>query len=169
MNSSPPRALLLLALGSPVGCAAEALPPPRPADALAGCLEERQSEDVTAWTCGPLTVVETLVLDASPEDVALAFDGFARNFGGVAPKRLDSTYAAGEARHKAVKLESMTESGEPTEAQMIAVAVGSGYRLVTCATKDARRPCGPVMASLVLELPRNQSQTTVTVQRPPNL
>lgn len=119
---------------------------------LADCAEDRQSQDVTSWSCGPLTAVEALILDASSDDIAMAFDGFAANFGGKAPKRIDSVYHAGERRHAAMRLEGVSDAGAEQEAQMVAVSIGSGYRLVTCTTKDVSSPCGPVVSALVLEL-----------------
>ncbi len=139
------------------GCAEPPKAPESPTMSLADCAEERQSQDVTSWTCGPLTAVETLILDASTEDIAMAFDGFAVNFGGRTPKRIDSIYHTGERRHAAMRLEGLTDSGAQQEAHMVAVSIGSGYRLVTCATKDLQAPCGPIMNALVLELAHEKS------------
>ena len=140
-----------------IGCAEPPKAPEAPTLSLTNCAEERPSQDVTAWSCGPLTAVETLIIDASPDDIAMAFDGFAANFGGKTPKRIDSLYHTGERRHSAMRLEGLTESGAPQEAQMVAVSIGSGYRLVTCATKDLQTPCGPIISALVLELPHAPS------------
>lgn len=149
-----------------LGCATTP-PPAAPTGLLSHCIEERPSEDVTSWTCGSLTAVETLVLSASSAEVEMAFDGFAANFGGKSVKRLDAAYSAGEARHAAMSLEGVDEKGAPQEAQMVAIAIGGGFRLVTCATKDVSTPCGPVMETLVLELPRNRRETVGSAgQRP---
>lgn len=164
------RFVLLLPLGVSFGCAAA--PPSAPAEptaSLADCAEERPSQDITSWTCGPLTAVETLVLDASADDVARAFDGFAANFGGKTPKRIDAVYHAGDKRHVSMRLEGFDDAGAPKEAQMIAVSIGSGVRLVSCATKDVATPCGPIMSALVLELPRETRASVDHVRGAPGL
>lgn len=135
-------------------CGGTAAPPPPPApDAeqlLARCAREA-NEEVTSWSCANLTAVETLVLSASEQDIALAFDGFAANFSGQAVKRVDAKYIQGDTRHTAMRLEGHGPGGQTLEAQMVAVAIGNGVRLVTCSSKDSRSPCGPVIELLVHE------------------
>ncbi|NUO53857.1 MAG: hypothetical protein HOV80_33860 [Polyangiaceae bacterium] len=115
---------------------------------LARCERNDQDVDVRAFYCGGLTAVETVVLSASDRDVVIAFEQFAASFSGASPKRIDSVYTAGEARHTWMRLEG-TQDGRPLEAQMVAVAQGGGVRLVTCSTRDETAPCGPIVSSLV--------------------
>lgn len=136
-----------------VGCAAA--PPPNDTKVLdagdsllARCQKDTQDADVTAFRCGSLTAVETIVLSASEREVGIAFDQFAASFSGPTTRRIDSVYAAGDARHTWMRLERSGTSG-PLEAQMVAVATGGGVRLVTCSTRDPKVPCGPVVSSLV--------------------
>jgi molybdate transport system substrate-binding protein len=69
--------------------------------------------------------------------------------------------------YEPIKQRMVLIKGAPQEAQMVAIAIGGGFRLVTCATKDVRTPCGPVMETLVLELPRNRRETVGSAgQRP---
>jgi hypothetical protein len=119
-------------------CAREDLAPPT-----------ERGGDVRAYHCGELTLVEAVVLSASERDVAIAFDEFAAAFAGETPKRVDSVYTSGDARHTWMRLEGKTTSGAAVEAQMVAVVRAGGVRLVTCSTKSAQAPCGPVVASLV--------------------
>lgn len=123
---------------------------------LARCVQDQSDLEITSWQCpgagGGLTVVESVLAAVGDRDLELAFDGFARSFGGAAPRRVDSSYAAGNAHHTAMRLEGSGEPGGLVEAQMVAVAVGGGLRLVTCSTKDPKLSCAPVMAHLVNEL-----------------
>ena len=75
-------------------------------------------------------------------------DQFAAAFSGPTTRRVDSVYTAGDARHAWMRLERTGDSG-PLEAQMVAVATGGGFRLVTCSSRDPEAPCGPVVSSLV--------------------
>jgi len=141
------------------GCAASEAAPEKvvrqpPMDAarlLSRCERLENDPDVTSWSCGKLTVVQTMVEAASEREVAMAFDGFAASFGAGDARRVDSTYVRGG--HAAMRLEGKGPRGEPIEAQMVAVAVGNGVRLVTCSTKDAWTPCAPVVAHLVQHSP----------------
>ncbi len=118
------------------------------ADVLSHCAADAHELDVRAWSCERLTAVETFVESASEHDVAQAIDGFAASFPANSPKRVDSVYAVGNARHTWVRLEGTSSRGEPVEAQMVAVAMGPSVRLVTCSSHgDAT--CGPVVAQLV--------------------
>jgi hypothetical protein len=136
-----------------VGCAAS--PPPAAPDVLAtgdsilaGCEKDESDEDVRAYYCGQLTAVEAVVLSASEHDLDIAFERFAASFSGSSPRRVDSVYSSGEARHTWMRLEGTGDRGT-LEAQMVAVELGGGVRLVTCSTRDAKTPCGPVVSSLV--------------------
>lgn len=151
-----PAALLA---ATTIACGASAPPPARSpsngAQLLARCARDasppQAAEQVTSWSCEDLTAVETLVLSASDQDIALAFDGFAANFPGHGVKRVDAKYIQGDTRRTAMRLEGNGPSGETIEAQMVAVAIGNGVRLVTCSSKDRRSPCGPVIEMLVQE------------------
>lgn len=147
------RAACLAPLFALVGCAATPLPNDPEAlvagdSMLARCQKETQDADVTAFHCGSLTAVETIVLSASEREVSVAFDQFAAAFSGPTTRRIDSVYTAGDARHTWMRLERSSTAG-PLEAQMVAVATGGGVRLVTCSTRDPKSPCGPVVSSLV--------------------
>jgi hypothetical protein len=118
------------------------------AEFLAHCPADASELDVRAWSCDRLTAVETFVESASDRDVAQAIDGFAASFPANSPRRVDSVYAVGNARHTWVRLEGTTSRGEPVEAQMVAVAMGPSVRLVTCSS-HGDVACGPVVAELV--------------------
>ncbi len=147
------RGFLVLS-GALLSACAAASPPEAPVlehgDAmLARCDKDEQEPDVRAFRCGQLTAVETVVLAASPQEIALAFDQFAARFPGQSPRRVDSVYTAGQSRHTWMRLEGSGEAGRPVEAQMVAVVTGDGARLVICSSRDPDAPCGPVVASLV--------------------
>ena len=121
-------------------------------DALAGCLTDRSDPAVTTWTCGSeLVLVESWVPSASERELADAFDGFAASLGET-PRRVDSVYAVGGARHTAMRLEGSGQPGALVDAQMVAIATGSGVRLVTCSNKDPKRSCGAATSGLVTQL-----------------
>lgn len=149
-----PAALLA---ATTIACGASTPPPTPPVSdgeqLLARCTQEdsppHADEHVTSWSCANLTAVETLVLSASDQDIALAFDGFAANFSGQAVKRVDAKYIQGDTRRTAMRLEGHGPTGQAIEAQMVAVAIGNGVRLITCSSKDAASPCGPVIEMLV--------------------
>lgn len=145
-------ALCALVSGSiGAGCADPPVPvAPRDGESmLAECLESEPAPDVRAWECRDLTAVETVVLSAEPRDLQLAFDGFAARFGGEHPRRIDSVYTRGDTRHVAMRLEGDGSLGAVVDAQMVAVAIGSGFKLVTCSSKAADKPCGPIIDLLV--------------------
>lgn len=123
---------------------------------LAKCVQDQSDPEITSWQCagasGGLTVVESVLESVGDRDLELAFEGFARSFGGATPRRVDSSYAAGNTHHTAMRLEGSGEPGALVEAQMVAVAIGGGVRLVTCSTKDPKLSCTPVMSHLVNEL-----------------
>lgn len=116
---------------------------------LAECQESVPAPDVRAWECRDLTAVETVVLSAEPRDLELAFDGFAARFGGEHPRRIDSVYTRGDTRHVAMRLEGDGSLGAVVDAQMVAISIGGGFKLVTCSSKAADKPCGPVIELLV--------------------
>lgn len=141
----------LLACGAPAKVA-QAPVPPDVVTLLARC-ERLEDPDLRSWHCGGLTAVETVVSSASERELALAFEHFAARFGGDRPRRVDSAYVRGEARHTAIRLEGEGPRGEQVEAQMVAVVEGDGVRLVTCSTRDAAAACAPVVAHLVEHTP----------------
>jgi hypothetical protein len=119
-------------------------------DPLSRCAETREGSDFRSWSCGDhLTAIETWVEVASDRDVKLAIDGFAATFPAASPKRVDSIWAVGNARHTWVRLEGTSNRGQPLEAQMVAVEMGEGVRLVTCQAQGPEEACGPVVAKLV--------------------
>lgn len=134
-----------------LGCTAEPGPkaPQDGESVLADCQESAPAPDVRAWECPDLTAVETIVLSAEQADIALAFDGFAARFGGDHPRRVDSVYTRGDTRHVAMRLEGNGKTGGIVDAQIVAISVGGGFKLVTCSSKDQKSPCGPVIDTLV--------------------
>ncbi len=146
-----PELKMSFALFALMGCT-EARGPVAPRDGesmLADCQESVPAPDVRAWECRDLTAVETLVLAAEPRDLELAFDGFAARFGGEHPRRIDSVYTRGDSRHVIMRLEGDGSLGAVVDAQMVAIAIGGGFKLVTCSSKAASKPCGPVIDLLV--------------------
>ena len=143
--------IVAVALSALFGCAAgpEAVAPRDGETMLAECQESEPAPDVRAWECRDLTAVETLVLAAEPRDLELAFDGFAARFGGPHPRRIDSVYTRGDTRHVAMRLEGDGTLGAIVDAQMVAIAIGGGFKVVTCSSKAAAKPCGPVIELLV--------------------
>lgn len=136
------------------------------------CQEQRDSPDVTAWTCGDLTAVEAVVLSATDREISMAFEDFASNFGGRDVRRVDSAYAKGDTRHTTMRLEGRGKKGESLEAQMVAVVVGRGVRLVTCSDKigtgqqdvlPAKPTCGEVITHLVQGVSPRVSKATFTL------
>lgn len=136
------------------GCGRPATSPDDPADLdaeamLSRCDHQQDAEDVTSWRCGELLAIEAVVLPANDRDIKLAFDDFAATFGGASVRRVDSIYTKGDSRVSAMRLEGEGPNGEALEAQMVAVMVGSGVRMVTCSNRSTstRRPVGEVSAS----------------------
>ncbi|MBK6517468.1 MAG: hypothetical protein IPM79_10400 [Polyangiaceae bacterium] len=150
--------LVLFALVAPAlaGCAGggQSAPPPREAGLLDACVVQREADEVTSVRCGELLAVEALVLSATEQEIAAAFDDFAVSFGGAGvPRRVESEYAKGDARYKTMRLEGTDRAGAPLEAQMVAVLVGNGARLVTCSSKAAvagAPTCGDVISELMI-------------------
>ncbi len=150
----------LLGLGAPA-CSPPAVAPTTTLEStLADCTELQPAPEVRSWECGGLVAVETLVLSVEARDLELAFDGFEQSFGGKSPRRIDSVYTAGDAKHTAMRLEGQSEQGAPVEAHMVAVSLGDGVKLVTCSSKDPAKSCGPVIAELVQELAVAKRQRT---------
>lgn len=154
-----PRRALALALPLALALTACAAAPdraqaPRSVGVLDGCAIQREADEVTSVRCGDLLAVEAVVLSATEQEVAAAFDEFASSFGAVrAPRRVESEYVKGDARHRSMRLEGDDRTGAPLEAQMLAVMVGSGARLVTCSARvhAAGSPsCAEVVAELVV-------------------
>lgn len=146
-----PELKMSFALCALMGCT-QAPGPAAPRDGqsmLADCQESVPAPDVRAWECRDLTAVETLVLSAEPRDLELAFDGFAARFGGEHPRRIDSVYTRGDTRHVVMRLEGDGALGAVVDAQMVAIAIGGGFKLVTCSSKAVSKPCGPVIDLLV--------------------
>lgn len=121
---------------------------------LDACQEVREAPDVTAFHCGDLTAVEAVVLSTTDREIAFAFDEFEANFGGSGVRRVDSEYAKGDARHRIMRLEGKGPRGEVIDAQMAAISVGHGARLVTCSdrrpvARDPQLPSGPSCQEIV--------------------
>jgi hypothetical protein len=73
---------------------------------LDACVVQREADEVTSVRCGELLAVEALVLSATEQEIAAAFDDFAVSFGGAGvPRRVESEYAKGDARYKTMRLE----------------------------------------------------------------
>lgn len=136
------------------GCATPEVPrvvaAPETPHLLSSC-REHFDPDLRAWECGELTAIESFVEQAGPAEVTEVIDGFAAKFGGKNPRRVDSVLTAaaapaGEVRRSWVRLEGTSDAGDRVEAELIAESRGTSLRLVTCSTRAADRPCGPVMA-----------------------
>ncbi|MFO0552620.1 MAG: hypothetical protein U0271_29790 [Polyangiaceae bacterium] len=142
----------LVAVFGAVGCGA-ATPPAREPDGaaiLGACTELHPSEDVSSWECGHgVTAVEAFVNSASEREISIAFDEFAQSFGVAGARRVDSLYTSGNTRNLAVRIDADAASGEFLDAQMVAVTMGRGVRLVTCSSRDRAAPCSPLIAALV--------------------